>query len=271
MESLVLRGISLLLLSVNVAQSSDWSYHGEHGPTSWHELYEDCGGKRQSPIDLSRDNGRRGAAVNFNKYEEISSDSHFHNNGHSDQDEPDSIGNSTMNGGPLDGDYTLAQFHFHWGRNDAVGSEHSIDGERFPLEMHLVNKHVTNDDDLAVAAFLFKISREDNLDLKPITDNLKRIHEYGSETPVQNLSLKKLIKQASQGSYFNYRGSLTTPPCTEDVNWIIFDTKIPISRRQVDAFRQTRGENGHTIVDNWRPTQDLNRRVITYNRIARSP
>ena len=52
------------------------------------------------------------------------------NNGHSDQDEPLTIGNSTMNGGPLDGDYVLVQLHFHWGANDSVGSEHTVSGQR---------------------------------------------------------------------------------------------------------------------------------------------
>jgi len=244
-----------------------WGYHGDHGPSLWHKIkhYEDCGGERQSPVDLNRNTPTSGTAVNFIKYDEISSDSHFHNNGHSDQDEPDSIGDSKMNGGPLDGDYILSQFHFHWGLGDKRGSEHTIDGQRFPLEMHLVNKHVTKgDSDLAVAGFLFEISPEDNPNLKPISDNLKKIHESGSEAEVHDFSIEKLIHNATKGSYFNYRGSLTTPPCSEIVNWIIFDTKIPISSNQVHEFRESRGENGEFIVDNFRPTQDLNGRAIKY-------
>ena len=91
---------------------------------------QDCGKKLQSPVDLNRGNPASGTPVTFNNYDEISKESLFHNNGHSDQDEPESIGSSYMNGGPLDGHYRLTQFHFHWGKDDKEGSEHTIGGKR---------------------------------------------------------------------------------------------------------------------------------------------
>jgi len=254
-----------LVAIISVASANIWSYHGACGPSCWSSHFPDCGKNSQSPIDLTRDfTGGKGGKVNFYHYDKISRQSHFHNNGHSDQDEADDIGDSKMFGGPLDGDYKLIQLHFHWGANDSLGSEHTINGQRFPLEMHLVNKHATKPNNLAVAGFLFTISPNDNPNMKGITDNLKSIREAETAIEVQSFSVKDLISAASQGPYFNYRGSLTTPPCSEIVNWLVFDTKIPISSAQLQQFRLTKGDDGISESDNFRPTQARNGRVVNY-------
>jgi len=260
----MLRHFLPLAAIFSVTAANIWSYHGDCGPSCWGTHFPHCSESHQSPIDLSRGFKSSDGKVNFFNYDKISRTSHFHNNGHSDQDEADDIGDSKMIGGPLDGDYKLIQLHFHWGANDSVGSEHTINGQRFPLEMHLVNKHAFNPNDLAVAGFLFQISPVDNPNLKGITDNLKKIREAESESEVTDFSVQDLISAASQGPYFNYRGSLTTPPCSEIVNWIIFDTKIPISSAQLNQFRLTKGDDGVAVVDNFRPTQALNGRKVKY-------
>lgn len=244
--------------------NTGWGYHDGCGPSCWDEQFPDCHGRHQSPVDLNKHHTVRGRSVNFNNYEQISKESHFHNNGHTDEDEPVYIGNSTMNGGPLEDDYVLLQLHFHWGHNDSLGSEHTIDGRRFPLEMHLVNKNKNGKGDLAVAGFLFEISPEDNPHLMDVTDHLRDIREPDSEIDITHFSIRDLVLTASKGNYFTYEGSLTTPPCSEIVHWIIFETTLPISSSQLQQFRLTEGEDHKPIVDNFRPTQQLNERDEKY-------
>jgi carbonic anhydrase len=212
----------------------------------------------------------------FNNYNNIElKEAYLENNGHSvelvipEQD----IGSAKLSGGPLSGSYQLHQLHFHWGEDNSKGSEHTVDGKRFPLEMHLV--HVTTDipyksteypvpHGLAVVSFLFQISDEDNKNMPPITDKIKSISKSHTETDMENFKLSDLISEASEGGYFTYDGSLTTPSCDEVVHWIVFQTPISISSRQIAKYRMAHDSSGARLVNNFRPIQDLNDRTV-YN------
>ncbi len=140
-------------------------------------------------------------------------------------------------------DYNLLQFHFH------TGSEHTINGTQYPMEVHLV--HQNDAGELAVVGIMFEEGNE-NAFLKNFSDNLPAAKDdnYSSTTKV---NAGDLIP--STGGYFTYSGSLTTPPCSEIVTWIVMKNPIQISASQIENF--------HTIMhDNFRPTQPLNGRVI---------
>ena len=147
--------------------------------------------------------------------------------------------------------YFIEQLHFHWGDHSNNGSEHTIDNKRYPLEMHLVhynskynNVHeaVMGDErnSLAVISVLFEISREDNEKLEPIMRKAHAIRQVNGTVVSRGfggVALDDLLPRSKEESFFTYEGSLTTPPCSEVVSWIVLKEKATISERQIQIFR----------------------------------
>ena len=151
---------------------STWSYDDFDG---WSEVAEVCGtGMRQSPIDIdpATVDAEKPETLIFWNYEK-SSKGTFKNNGHTMQFDPDNAlakGINTLSLGLWDDRklYQLAQFHFHWGSNNSQGSEHTMSGSSYPLEMHLVHVNMKydgnvtaaleNEDGLAVVGIFFEVS-----------------------------------------------------------------------------------------------------------------
>ena len=145
--------------------------------------------------------------------------------------------------------YIIEQLHFHWGNNSTLGSEHAIDNKRYPLEMHLVhyNSKYQNVTDailgeerngLAVISVLFEISKEDNEKLEPIMKRTHAVREVDGEVVsvgFEGLALADLLPRSKD--FLTYEGSLTTPPCSEVVSWIVLKEKATISERQIQIFR----------------------------------
>ena len=145
--------------------------------------------------------------------------------------------------------YYIEQLHFHWGKNSSYGSEHAIDNKRYPLEMHLVhyNSKYQNVTDailgearngLAVISVLFEISKEDNEKLEPIMKRTHAVREVDGEVVsmgFEGLALADLLPRSKD--FYTYEGSLTTPPCSEVVSWIVLKEKAAISERQIQLFR----------------------------------
>ena len=154
-------------------------------------------------------------------------------------------------GAELKDEYIFQQLHFHWGDNSKIGSEHRIKNVTFPLEMHLVHYNskygdfgssVQHPDGLVVLSVLFKIAPYDNKHIQPIMDASRTLTMPGSKTDEDDfiesldLRLERLIP-ANTESYFTYFGSLTTPPCSEVVTWIIFADILGVSEEQMNQFR----------------------------------
>ena len=154
-------------------------------------------------------------------------------------------------GAELKDEYIFQQLHFHWGDNSKIGSEHRIKNVTFPLEMHLVHYNskygdfgssVQHPDGLVVLSVLFKIAPYDNKHIQPIMDASRKLTMPGSKTDEDDfiesldLRLERLIP-ANTESYFTYFGSLTTPPCSEVVTWIIFADILGVSEEQMNQFR----------------------------------
>jgi carbonic anhydrase len=140
--------------------------------------------------------------------------------------------------------YHLKQFHFH------SPSEHTVDDKHMPLEMHMV--HQGDDDKLAVMALLFEEGASNK--------NLQELIEHMPTKPGENkhyadVKLDLTVHIPKKISAFHYSGSLTTPPCSEQVEWLVLRNKFHLSRDQVKAFA-TRLNNNN------RPVQKLNGRVV---------
>jgi len=284
-----------------------WCYEGDCGPDKWGTAFEACNGKEQSPIDIKYAGGSPSAepaAINFANYDKIriedfiltNSEEHYNgipdrdrleagtvkNNGHTAQlDVVSTLNNEygLLTGGPLGDDkFHILQLHFHWGTDDTKGSEHTLDGKEFPLEMHIVHKNLSAGDailsskgGLAVAGFFFEIDSADNPAISPIVDALEKIEKPDSKFDMAGSTFKitDLISGVApltpddKYEYTNYDGSLTTPGCMEVVNWINFIKPLKISSAQLAKFRSIKDKNDKGIVDNFRPPQPLNGRVVT--------
>ncbi|KAF5903140.1 carbonic anhydrase 4-like, partial [Clarias magur] len=212
------------------------------GPDAWHELYEDCNKDEQSPINIVT----RKTVLDdnltpfiFSGYQEAFSGKLI-NNGHTVKVSVPIL--ATVRGGNLEGTYKAVQFHLHWGDKGGPGSEHTIDGEQYPMEMHIVHmkqRYKTLEDALkerhgvAVLGFFYEESKSDNKKYDKLIQALAEVKNTSENTIVSGISLNNLILSAENMTrYYRYDGSLTTPECTEGVLWTVFEHPIPLSEDQ---------------------------------------
>lgn len=219
-----------------------WSYHAGHGgPVGWGELdpaFETCGlGKNQSPIDI-----RNAVKADLPALQTAYSASAptIWNNGHTIQVNL-APGNSLRVG---DNTYELLQFHFH------TPSEEAINGKRAAMVAHFVHKDAAGK--LGVIGVLIDQASKPNPVFAPIFAHLPR---EGERITVDGLTLDLNAMLPQDKSYYAFSGSLTTPPCSEGVSWMVLKNKITLGSSQVKAFRQIFSSNA-------RPLQALNGREI---------
>lgn len=218
-----------------------WGYEGNEGPSHWGMLKEDyslCGeGKMQSPIDI-RDHQPAGDSRSIEFHYSAASNPTVVNNGHTIQvNYPQ--GSYAVIGGKR---YDLLQFHFH------SPSEHMINGKPADMVAHLVHK--ASDGELAVVAVLFGKGGENGA-LKAVWEEMP--HHQGEETVHGQVNAEDLLP--GNKSYFHYTGSLTTPPCSEGVNWNVLKTAVSVSDEQVAAFTSI-------FPKSVRPVQPLHGRTV---------
>ncbi len=220
---------------------SHWNYRGIEGPEHWGMLskeYTTCEkGNRQSPIDITMaDHGDHHQELVFH-YQ--TSQLHETNNGHT-------IQVSHLSGCRVDLNnrkYKLRQFHFH------APSEHHIEGKAFPMEMHLV--HQDNDNHILVIAVMMETDATQPV-LSKLWKWLPEQREKEVSIPLE-LSLTDVLPTNTH--HYTYSGSLTTPPCTEGVQWIVLKEPMHVTKQDVDQFV-------HIIGHNARPIQPLRNRPI---------
>ncbi|KAH9400351.1 Alpha-carbonic anhydrase, partial [Tyrophagus putrescentiae] len=248
----------------------------------WHTGYPECGLTNQSPIDITSNVLVSNASlrIDFLGYNQLISQFDVSNTGHAIQfsyvGEPSEAPQIT--GTALYGDtLTLSQLHFHWGQADNAGSEHRINGKPFELEIHLVHynrdKYPTFNDALnahngvAVVAVFYMIDEKNVEELDNIVEMVNEVASSGgSETAhlEHPFVLNHLLPDLSENiNFYRYHGSLTTPPCTEGVTWIIAEAVAHIGRDQIEAFRAVKDIQHNTLEgNNFRPIQQLNGRKI---------
>jgi len=232
-----------------------WDY-GEHGPATWGSLAPEfvaCAeGRSQSPIDITKAEISREPAIRASyKPASLRIVHNIHtadvvNTGHSiqvnfPQGDSLTIGIET---------YSLVQFHFHG------PSEHTIDGRQYPMEMHLV--HMTADRKLAVIAVLIREGRS-NRAFEPIWAHLP--NQRGVETHLEHVTVDVERLMPRNRTAYRYEGSLTTPPCSEGVKWIVIREPVQMSAAQIRAFRNVLWRNN-------RPVQPIYDRKVFVDRVA---
>ncbi|KAF5908225.1 carbonic anhydrase 4-like, partial [Clarias magur] len=173
-----------------------------------------------------------------------------------------------ISGAGLGGNYKAVEVHFHWGKNGGPGSEHTIDGEQYPMEMHIVHikdnyrsvlEAAEDPNGLAVLGFLYQESDTEDKKYGSIINALNSIKFPGNQTQLDSLSLAMLIPPLPNLTrYFRYDGSLTTPDCAEVVIWTVFENTIKLGKEQLKAFSSLWFENGIAMTETFRPVQPLN-------------
>ena len=202
-------------------QLDDWAYNGTSGPSAWPTLFSSCGGSRQSPIALDRATAVKGVqsdlAMNFESMSQLA----MKNDGKKILFDY-TAGQSVFQGNH----FRVKHVEFH------AKSEHRLGGLQFPLEMQIF--HRSEGGDILVIAVFFQIGAENAyLQLLGWDSLPTREGSYGP-TLTGRLDLNTLLPNAA--SYFHYSGSLTTPPCTEGVTWVVLEAPVIVSAQQLNKF-----------------------------------
>lgn len=218
--------------------AATWAWEGPTGPAAWGELGAEnatCGvGTQQSPINLPAGLSPD-AALAALAFEYGAASLRLADTGHGTNASPE--GSQTL---AIASDrYNLLQFHAH------TPSEHTVDGRSFPMEIHFV--HQAGDGALAVVGLLIEEGPQNGA-FQPVVEAFST-----SDGTFSLANLAGLLPSAK--SYFAYPGSLTTPPCTEGLRWIVLKTPVALSAGQIAVFA---GDHGPTN----RPVQPLNGRTV---------
>lgn len=221
----------------------EWGYVGPNGPDHWSELsegYSVCSkGQQESPVDLR---GAIPADLGALDIKWKPMPIHVTNNGHTVQ--YDAPGGSSFS--MMGNQYSLAQFHIHH------PSEHLLNGQRFPLEVHFVHK--MPDGRIGVIGVFVKEGAA-NPTLQKLLDSMPA--NTGGTKDGPQFDPNALLPKGH--GFDRYEGSLTTPPCTESVDWVVLRTPISASPAQVQQFAKLFPFNARAI-------QPLNRRFLLESR-----
>lgn len=233
--------IGCLFSGALLAHDPKWGYEGKGSPENWGKLSKEfmvCeNGKSQSPINIT--NATKASAsekIAFFYKQNLKNEVH---NGHSIQ--VNSLdGNYVVLNGKK---YDLLQFHFH------APAENLINGKQYPFSAHFV--HEGEDDKLLVVTLLFEVGKENKI-LKPIWDVMPQKED--ETTRPKNIALGDLFSKNPH--YYRFEGSLTTPPCSEGVTWVVIKKPLQISKSQLEKFQKIMKHSNN------RPVQAINDRVI---------
>ncbi len=220
--------------------NTHWGYSGDEGPENWTTINADnyaCSGKNQSPINLTHFIQADLPSIKFN-YQ--AGGNEIVNNGHTVQINYQG-GSSIKVDGKI---FNLLQFHFH------TPSENNINNKSFPLEAHLV--HADKNGDLAVVAVMFKEGAA-NKGLEQAWAMMPK-HPGDKNTFDHAINVNDILPLNQD--YYRFNGSLTTPPCSEGVRWLVMKQVLTASKQQIATFSKVLHE------PNNRPLQKINARTV---------
>jgi len=244
-----MKAVRLLVVALTCSSAllagTHWGYTGHEGPDNWGDLspkYEMCKvGKSQSPINISKDVTVTTDGLKPIKFHYVTSASEIINNGHTVQVNVKDGSYIIIDGKTFD----LKQFHFH------TPSENQINSKNFPLEAHFV--HAAKDGSLAVISLMYEQGVENKV-IKKLWSRMP--HEAGKSNSCKIEAAMFTTMIPKNHEYYRFNGSLTTPPCSEGVRWMVLKNYSHISKAQVDEFLHLLHH------ENNRPVQPINARKV---------
>ena len=206
------------------AEGAHWGYEGEAGPAHWGDMdaaNKVCAiGSQQSPIDIAgTDQG-----ASFRTEDRLGQKSRYHRQQRPHHPAQHRARQHAQH--RASDDFTLLQFHFHH------PSEHQISGKDFPMEAHFVHRNATGS--LAVVGVLMTAGKPTGVQARsPPPCRTHKAEPVKADTAHQS---ERLLP--AQDTYYRYEGSLTTPPCSEVVEWLLLRDPIHVAEDDIDALRQ---------------------------------
>lgn len=272
------------VVATHASSGAAWNYDDTtaEGPSHWYAHYPTCGATSQSPIDitLAANLPADMSSIVFTGYDTVLPNSFtLTNNGHSAQVSINSNAVS-FTGGNFNGKYVLEQFHYHWGTQDLVGSEHLVDGLPHSMEIHFVHynsdkytsvsdasAHTDDPTALAVLGVFAEVTTDPAqvpAALSEVVSHLPEEPYEGDQSLIEPFAVSTIMP--CDRSAVRYNGSLTTPGCAQVVSWNVFTTPIRITPDQLASFRTLHsnvvGEPEEFLTHNYRPAQPLNGRTV---------
>ncbi|CAF1015927.1 unnamed protein product [Adineta ricciae] len=264
--------MSSFTILLQQSYASQWNY-GDLGPDVWSDFYSICGRRAQSPINI------RTPCTVFQSFKVFTFSSAYTqtrkfkllNNGHTIVGTYIDTNRSSpyeLNGGGLNGTFKLTNFHLHWGENYKSGSEHRVNGQKYSGEMHIVHTNLKTGQMAVLGMFIQSITvtsvdqsekDEDGQSLRlvewqkylSVIKNLQNVGDF-IEADL-NLSW---LESHNLNDFWRYRGSLTTPPCIEDIIWTVFRAPIIVKDGEFQVLRHD------ILIKDFREPQPLNGRQV---------